>query len=264
MKFNAAITAAAALALTALAAPPALALEPGSVFTTLPTSTPLRKFDVISGVGADLLRINEGPVSAGAYTTPSFLTLLASSSTDVELGGEEVGEVHDYVFRDTRDNMLVFGTRIELALVVDGEQNDFEVNDLFRRGFTGYSAAVAWTKSDFLDLRLYSAARTATGLKQGADVFSPDVIDLRSDVNVSESNPFSALFLIKTNAPNWKVAADAIGVYQAGEENQAIVLLNYAGFAPAPVPEPSTYALMFGGLGLMAIFARRRRRGMVG
>jgi hypothetical protein len=31
---------------------------------------------------------------------------------------------------------------------------------------------------------------------------------------------------------------------------------------PVPVPEPSTYAMLLGGLGLLAAVARRRRQGM--
>jgi hypothetical protein len=35
-----------------------------------------------------------------------------------------------------------------------------------------------------------------------------------------------------------------------------------AGSTPVPVPEPSTYAMLLGGLGLLAAVARRRRQGM--
>lgn len=234
---------------------PAYSAEPGSVFVELPTSAPLRVFGA-NNVFVDRLFIAPGPGSGpggtGPYAPPSFLQLLDSYSTTLQLGGVDVGEVHDFVFRDTRDDKLVFGIQVRT-------EDDFEVNNIFRYGFTGWTTAVAWTFTSDMDLRMYSAARTSVGLGQGMDVFDPDTVDLRSDINEEEGNPVSGLFMIKTDAPAYQLGELAWGVYQAGEEGQSLVLIQGLGFVAA-VPEPSTYAMMGLGLGGVILLARRRSK----
>ena len=185
MKFNKTLLA-AALTLAATAA------QAGG-FVELPTSGTLRKtgaanqntdqFFLAEGAAVGVL---DSDPTINLYDPPANFTLLDSHVTEVELSGVAVGAFYDFVFRDTNDNKLVFGSRVFLDA-------DAEVNDIFRSGFAGFSAAVAWTRTSDADLRLYSAARTATGLKQGADVFDADVIDLRSDINEEEGNPGSGL-----------------------------------------------------------------------
>lgn len=246
------------LAAVAFAALPAFAGD----FQTLPTTGELRVFGA-NNSNRDPLYILEGSDQGGGnYAPPSYLSLLDSRVTEFEapIDGvlEEVGTVYDFVFRDTRDDMLVIGTRVILNNAVDGELNEFEINFLYRNGFTGYSAAAAWTYATDFDLRMYSAARSAAGLNQ-ADVFDPDTVGMQSDINVSESNPSSGLYLIKTDAPNYTVAEGAIRMFQAGEEGQPPTNVFVSGFVAAPVPEPSTYAMLLGGLGLLGVIARRRR-----
>jgi hypothetical protein len=242
----------AAAAAAGAFASPAYSAEPGSVFVELPTSAPLRVFGA-NNLLVDQLFIANGPSSGpGTYAPPSFLQLLDSRSTTLQWGGDDVGEVHDFVFRDTRDNKLVFGIQVQT-------EDDFEVNNVFRYGFTGWSTAVAWTFTSDMDLRMYSAARTAVGLGQGVDVFSPDVVDMRSDINEEEGNPVSGLFMIKTDAPAYTLGERAWGVFQAGEEGQDLILIEGSGFVAA-VPEPSTYAMMGLGLGGVILLARRRSK----
>lgn len=236
-------------------------LPTSPVITSCSASVPGIRVCGRTNQATDPLLIDSGDVTGddgegnSFYGPPAGLTLLAMRETDVELEGEEVGEFFDYVYRDTADGKLVFGSR--LVLTAAGA----EVNDIFRSGFTGYSAAAAWAFTYDLDLRLYSAARTDVGLKEGADVFDADVIDMRSDINIDEGNATTGLFLIKTDAPNYQLLADAATVFQAGEEvGFEPERFSFAAFAPAPVPEPSTYALMFGGLGLIAAAARRRSK----
>jgi hypothetical protein len=243
---------AAALVLAASAA------QAGS-FVELPTSAPLRKTGA-NNLNVDQLFIPTGAIIAtdidgfNTYAFPSKFTLLASRESDVMLGGAIVGDFFDYVFRDTTDNKLVFGSRLVL-------EDDGEVNDIFRAGFTGFSAAAAWTFIVDTDLRAYSAARTSTGLKQGADVFNADWVNFRSDINVEEGNPSTGLFLVKTDAPDYKLIESAIRVWQGGEEGQNPESYFISGFAPTtpPIPEPSTYAMLLGGLGLLGVMAKRRR-----
>ena len=108
------------------------------------------------------------------------------------------------------------------------------------------------------------------GLKGGADPlpgsanYNNDVVDLRSDVNQAERNPYSGLYLIRTDATlanGYSLVEGAASIRQAGEEGQAVLTLNFQAFAPNPiaaVPEPSTYAMLASGLLLICARARRR------
>lgn len=213
----------------------------------------------------DVLYITRGTDAGGGQRNlPSQLSVVASATRNLMAPGddegelEKVGDLFDYVFLDSTDNKLVFGTRVILLPTVEGLQNDFEVNFMYRKGWAGYSTDAAWTQLSTSDLRLYSVARSRTdfdGISSDADL-----ITFQSDINVTERNPRSGLFLIKTDAPNYRLAANAIEVYQAGEETQLPTRLFTDGFVAAPVPEPSTYALLLGGLGLLGAVARRRAR----
>ena len=70
------------------------------------------------------------------------------------------------------------------------------------------------------------------------------------------------VFLVKTDATDYVWGDKAIGYYQAGEEGQAIVGGFIGGFVPtvAAVPEPSEYALMMLGLGVVGFVAARRKK----
>lgn len=193
------------------------------------------------------------------------LTLLDYRLTeDVTLAGQAIGDIYDFVYRDSRDNKLVFGTRVLLGL--PGQQQNAELNNVFRYGFeengTVFSAAAAWLYLSDYDLRMYSAARSDKGLLQ-TDVYNPDAISFQSDINLSEGNPYSGLYLVKTNATYYTYAANSIGYFQAGEEDQPVVKAFIGGFVPtntAPIPEPSTYAMLLAGLGMIGVIARRRLR----
>lgn len=173
-----------------------------------------------------------------------------------------IGDLYDFVFRDSRDNKLVFGTRVLLGVTPD-QEDDSELNFLYRYGLTEgattFSAAAAWLFTSDADLRMYTAGRTASKSLTGAPLFDNDTVRFQSDINLSEGNPFSGLFLLKTDAPYYKIDDAAVGFFQAGEEGQPRVGNVYAGFAPSVVPEPSTYALMAAGLGLAAWSMRRRQ-----
>ncbi len=196
-------------------------------------------------------------VGSGTLTLIDHLITL-----DVVLDGREIGHAFDFVFRDSRDDKLVFGMRTLLGVEPDHQQ-DAELNFLYRYGFQDdtatYSAAAAWMFTSDFDLRMYNVGRTASTSLLGATPFDPDTIRMQSDVNLAEGNPFSGLFLIKTDAERYTIADRGIGVFQAGEEGQPRVGIDLRGFVPAPIPEPSTYAMLLGGLGLLGVVARRRR-----
>lgn len=247
----------------ALAAAPALA-----AFQTLPT-TGERVLDRTE-LEINRLFIPTGPVAGpiigpdgvpgNAYNFPNPATWVLISEireSDVLLPEddelEEVGEFFDAVFRDTSDNSLIFMTRLVL-------EEEGEINDIFRSGFFGYEVQAAWTFSTDFDLRMFSAARSNVNFLTGPDVFDPDIVNMRSDINVDEGSPWSGLYFLKVAAPGFYLKPDAIRIYQAGEEVGDEPFSFYLdGYAPLPVPEPSTYAMLLGGLGLLAFAAKRRR-----
>ncbi|OYW26742.1 MAG: hypothetical protein B7Z51_09735, partial [Methyloversatilis sp. 12-65-5] len=98
-----------------------------------------------------------------AVTGSGTLSLLEYRlNEDVQLAGQAIGDVYDFVYRDSRDNKLVFGTRVLLGL--PGQQQNAELNNVFRYGFAEdgitFDAAAAWLFLSNFDLRLYSAARS--------------------------------------------------------------------------------------------------------
>jgi hypothetical protein len=226
--------------LLALAAPAALA-----VYKLLPTTPPLRvsgfnsvTTDLISG-----LKIPDGPIINNApgalvkYGPPGTYVQLASRSNTLVANGQNVGTLTDFVFRDTADNTLVFGLRVVLTSVVNGAPNTFEINDFFRRGSNGFSARAAWSRASDSDLRMYAAVRTAVKFGQGTETFNPDVVKFQSDINVSEGNPRSGYFFLKSNAPTYKTLSNGLSVYQGGEEGQPLLEIVVPGFVPSANPD---------------------------
>lgn len=196
--------------------------------------------------------------SGGATTGTGTLTLLAWAERDVEPAVGPAGEMFDFVYRDSADNKLVFGLRF----LNSGENEDEEANYLYRYGFTGFSASVAWTYSTDSDLRLYQAGRTNAATHAVPVAYDPDAIRLKSDISFDEGNPWSGLYLVKTDALYYTTAAVATGWSQAGEEGQQVVRATLEGFVPtntAPIPEPQTVAMMLAGLGLLGWRLRRRQ-----
>jgi hypothetical protein len=189
------------------------------------------------------------------------LTLLDWSVTrGVDLAaGSAQADIYDFVFRDSADNSLVFGTRY---LNRDPQGTGDEANFLYRYGFTGYSTSVAWTFLTDSDLRQYNAVKTqSTEGGSGPFAYDGDVVRQQGDFSVTEDNPWSGLYLVKTDATSYTLGK-AIGFYQTGEEGQTPAGGFITGFIPTavttPVPEPESYALFLAGLGVAGLISRRR------
>lgn len=224
-------------------------------FVTLPTSGNLRVEDY------EQFQIDSGPlIGPNSYAFPSFLTLVEERSSSFGLGGEVLGNFFDYVFSDAAGS-LYFGSRLVLA-EPDGDDY-FEINDLFRTGYaTVGDVAVGWSYVTDYDLYIYAAGRTSAGFGE-TDALDLDSVGFRSDINFEEGNPQTALYLIKTQATGYRWLDNAVRLRQGGEEGDDGVLnISFAGFAPvtAPVPEPSSYAMLLGGLALTAWAVRNRRK----
>ena len=232
-------------------------------FVELPTSDPLR----VVGNGSLSSPIMLGYDDTFSGNLPSFFVELASSQTtvvDAETG-LDMGTLFDRVYRDSTDNKLVFATRLELGLDENGF-NPFEVNDLQRAGFTGFSAAVAWWDVTGSDFYLKSAARSAQGYQRSSngtgllpDVFNADIVDMNTDTSGPEGNPLSGWYFIKTDATAFQWQADAVNVYTGNQDVAASVTNRWLAGYVAAVPEPSDFALLLVGLPVVVSLARRRQ-----
>lgn len=172
-------------------------------------------------------------IQNGVYNFLSTLSLISKVDTNFASTTDALfaGTFSDYVFMDTTTNSVVIGSRLYFG-PVNGQRNLSEANDIFRYGYDGFSVEASWTRLSSSDLRAYSVAMSNVGLKQGADVYNSNVVDFRTDVNASEGNPQSGLYLIRTNATAFKVIDNAIKIRQGGEEGQSVLSVSLSGYAP--------------------------------
>lgn len=192
----------------------------------------------------------------GANSTFGTLTLVDYKITEnvTLLPGVPQATVFDYVYRDSTDGKLVFGTRY-MNLV----DNDQEVNYLYRQG-AGSNVSTSWTFLSDFDLRMYQAGQTSDHTYNASVSYVDGIVRQKADISVSEGNPWSGLFLVKTDAVNYGLGSNAIGYYQAGEEGQAVAGGFMTGFVAAPIPEPENYAMMMLGLGVVALARRQKKQ----
>ncbi|MFQ6332989.1 PEP-CTERM sorting domain-containing protein [Methylophilus sp. 3sh_L] len=221
----------------------------------LSTSTYLAGYEYGSDNGTIATTLNYRAFT-GANSTFGTLTLVDYKITQNVplLPGVPQATIFDYVYRDSVDGKLVFGTRY-MNLV----DNDQEVNYLYRQG-AGGNVSTSWTFLSDFDLRMYQAGQTNDTTYNSSVQYVNGVVRQKADISVSEGNPWSGLYLVKSDAVNYALGNNAIGFYQAGEEGQVVVGNYISGFLAAPIPEPENYALMMLGMGVIAAARRHKKQ----
>lgn len=216
---------------------------------------------------------------------PSSWTLQQSVTTSVYSPVDstiQVGTFIDSVWINASTNQLILGSYFQLLPNyptgnIHGGGGISEINSIVRTGFTGVaSIQAAWYFADDEynapagGYRLrdpsrsdYVASYNATNAGNGA-YFDADKVAIRTDVSLGEGNPNSGIYFLSVDASKYtyEFANDAVRIVQGasssegGRKFQEIWL---SGYQVVAVPEPSEYALMLIGLGLMGFVARRRQ-----
>jgi len=202
-------------------------------------------------------RVGNSNVETGTGTL-ELLSWRVTTGVDLAPGSAQA-DIYDFVYKDSSDGKLVFGTRY-----LNREDNFEEANFLYRYNYTntaGYLPGVAWTFGSDTDLRMYQAGLTSSASLSNSATYVDGVVRQKSDISFSEGNPWSGLYLVKTDAKYYTVGDKAIGFSQAGEEGQSPVSGFIGGFVAiaTPVPEPENFALFGIGLSVIAGVARRRK-----
>ncbi|WP_018410426.1 PEP-CTERM sorting domain-containing protein [Methyloversatilis thermotolerans] len=215
-------------------------------------------------------------------TATSGYSLLTSSSTTIVAGSTNVGTLYDRVYGNGAGS-YIFGVRINLNdNTWDSTNLTFEVNDIFRSGFSGATAlSGGYSKVDVsgvTDEYARSIGRSSKGLNEtGVGSYDANWVRFETDVNVEDPDDTSPgtsawYWVVVSGASGYTTGEDAIRLWEAGEEDQTQISLYFDGYVPtysgarlaaatlAPVPEPTEYAMFLAGLGVLGVMARRRTR----
>jgi hypothetical protein len=252
----------------------------GWVTLNNPPATPV--MTTCSGGTSTSDTCNVGTLSAAT----SGFSLVASTSGSIVANSVTVGTLYDRVYYNGSTGESLFALRLDM----NGNQWDppstetFEVNDVFRSGFSSVTSIQAgYARDNPADEYSWAIGRTDEGLNEGtgsggAPVYDTDWVRWWTDVNVDDpdgSSPgTSAWFVMKfadEDVVDFDVGTNAIRIWQGGEEGQEEYEIFMNGYVPvfasarsamalAPVPEPSEYAMLLAGLGLVGVMARRRMR----
>lgn len=185
---------------------------------------------VRGNVNGDVVATSLNYQTTGASASTGTFTLLdwrVTRGTTLAVAGQ--ADVFDFVYQDSADGSLVFATRYLNRL-----DNSQEANYLYRSNYSttpGYRPGVAWMFATDYDLRMYQGALTSDYSFNNQVAYTDGIVRQKGDFSVSEGNPWSGLFLVKTDAKAFTIKAGSIGFTQAGEEGQSVASSSIAGFA---------------------------------
>ncbi|MCB5188090.1 PEP-CTERM sorting domain-containing protein [Methylobacillus caricis] len=219
---------------------------------------------------------------------PSTWTQQASVTTSVYSpinNSIQVGNFIDTVWIDATTNQLIIGSYFQLLPNyptgnIHGGGGISEINSIVRTGFSDVDTiSAAWYFADGIysgaegGYRLrdpsrsgYQASYNDAAAASGA-YLDLDKVAIRTDVSIGEDNPNSGIYFLSVDASQYtyEFGSNAIGIIQGASTNeggrvgQEIWLSGFRVAEVAAVPEPSEYALMLIGLGMMGFVARRRK-----
>lgn len=215
---------------------------------------------------------------------PASWTLQESTTTAVMSPVDssiQVGNFIDTVWIDATTNQLIIGSYFQLLPNypqgnIHGGGGISEINSIVRTGFSEVATvSAAWYFADELydgaagGYRLRDPARSdyvASGYSDAnaASYLDLDKVAIRTDVSIGESNPNSGIYFLSVDASLYTYAwgDNAVRIVQgasSSEGGRVFQEMWLSGYQVAAVPEPSEYALMLVGLGLMGVVARRRK-----
>lgn len=208
------------------------------------------------GPSTDRLRIDDPLATLG--WTQLGASVSGTFGLDPNSTGTPIADAGTFTSRilQTPDGYLAFVIQMSMTTAAR------EINRLNWNGF-GDPEADGFTTGAFW----YRDAATADGFAMtsaqrspfsGPGVLptltGPDTLRFQTDLSIPEETPNSAWYGVLTNATNWGYTT--MDLYSGS--NASFYKGTITVFGPAPVPEPSTYALLAGGLVLLAGIARRR------
>lgn len=178
-----------------------------------------------------------------------------NNNQSVVANGTTIGDLDDRIWRRGTTTEYVFGFRLQMvdnlwtppsASCVDTTPAYFEVNDMFRNGFSALTGLQAAYRQGSAEEGAWFAGRTIQGLNQYAtspDGLNParsnDWVSFRTDVNIddpdTQSNANSSWMFVRvilSTPPSSSAVANAIRLRQGGEEGQCQFSLNLNGLKP--------------------------------
>jgi hypothetical protein len=201
-------------------------------------------------------------------SNPGGYLLLAARKTPIVVNAVTVGKVLDRVWKKPFTNTYVFATRVILNDEDWGNGVPYEVDDIFRSGFsTTADVSAGWRNARVSDQPIDQAGRTSVGLNEGTKTFDLTTVNFYSPLFVqiaeegggdddddddeegsalideededetaatgSPGKVRSAWYFVRTTASGFQLGANAVRLWNAGEgEGQEPRSLYFSGYLP--------------------------------